>query len=716
MNEHVKILIVDDEFYIRKTLSDILSFYGYKAFCAENGREAIKFVTDNMPDMVILDLILDDMSGLDILKEIKNIEPSIETILLTGNASQKSAIDAINFGVYGYMQKPFDADNLILMIKRAVEKQKIMRDLKYRLKLEEIITGISTAFINVSSHMIDREIKEALKTAGEFTGVERCHLYLYDNLTVTGGYEWDRTGMEHRIEELKGTDLSHYTWTVEKFKKGEYTIINNINDIPQEAYNEKEALLKRGIKSILSIPLLSHKNLMGSLGFTSFKEKNWKDEDINLLKMLGGIFIQLMERSKSEEALKESEKRYKTLFNSVNDPIFIRDFNGTFLEVNDIACQRLGYNREEFLTMAPKVIDPNYYLIASEIMEELKKKKQTSFESSHITGDGQVIPVEINSTVIDYKGKEVILSSVRDITRRKKAEENLIREKENLEQTGKELEIAYNELKSAQSRILQSEKMASIGQLAAGIAHEINNPIGFIGGNLRSLEKYINKFLEFMEAQSDVIKEFKTTPSIEELSGKRKKLKIDYITEDIKELIKESLDGTERVTKIVQDLKSFSRLDEGAALRHADINESIDRTLNIVWNEIKYKAKVIKEYGNIPKISCYPQQLTQVFMNLLVNASQAIEKEGEIFIKTWYENNSVCISIGDTGCGIKEEYLNKIFEPFFTTKEVGAGTGLGLSIIYDIIKKHKGDITVESTEGKGTVFTVKIPVEVSREK
>ncbi|MEQ8172898.1 MAG: ATP-binding protein, partial [Candidatus Eremiobacterota bacterium] len=320
------------------------------------------------------------------------------------------------------------------------------------------------------------------------------------------------------------------------------------------------------------------------------------------------------------------------------------------------------------------------------------------------------IPTEVNCRLIDYKDREAILSSARDITKRKETEHLLIAEKERSEKARKELEIAYNELKSAQSRILQSEKMASIGQLAAGIAHEINNPIGFIGGNLRSLEKYINKFLEFMEAQSDVIKEFKITSSIEELSGKRKKLKIDYITEDIKELIKESLDGTERVTKIVQDLKSFSRLDEGAALRHADINESIDRTLNIVWNEIKYKAKVIKEYGNIPDIACYPQQLTQVFMNLLVNASQAIEKDGEIFIKTWYDSDSVCTSIRDTGYGIKEENLNKIFEPFFTTKEVGQGTGLGLSIIYDIIKKHNGDITVESTEGKGTVFIVKIPV------
>ena len=514
MNSSVKILIVDDEASIRKTLSDILTYYGYSIMTVDCGKRAISLIREETPDLVLLDIILEDMSGLDVLREIKKGEQYIEFVILTGNVTQQSVVEAINLGAYGYIQKPYDIEQLLILVKRAIEKQ-----------------------------------------------------------------------------------------------------------------NTRKELL-------------------------------------------------------------DSEKRYRTLFDSVNDAIFIYDLKGIFLEVNHIACERLGYKREELLQMTHSDINTEENALKlEEIISVLYEKGQCYFETIHVKRDGTVIPTEINCRLIDYKDRKAVLSSARDITKRKETEHLLIEEKERSEKSRKELENAYNELKSVQSRIFQAEKMASIGQLAAGIAHEINNPIGFIGGNLRSLEKYINKFIEFMEGQSEVIKEFNITPSIEELSEKKKKLKIDYITGDIKELIKESLDGTERVAKIVQDLKSFSRIDEGADLRYADINESIERTLNIIWNEIKYKAKVIKEYGDIPRITCYPQQLTQVFMNLLVNASQSIEKEGEIFIKTWHDGNSVCISIGDTGCGIKEENLNKIFEPFFTTKEVGKGTGLGLSIIYDIIKK-----------------------------
>ncbi len=162
------------------------------------------------------------------------------------------------------------------------------------------------------------------------------------------------------------------------------------------------------------------------------------------------------------------------------------------------------------------------------------------------------------------------------------------------------------------------------------------------------------------------------------------------------------------MSTIVRGLKSFSRIDE-ARLQAADINECLEATLNIVWNELKYKAAVTKEYGDIPRTLCNPQQLNQVFMNLLVNAAQAIAKQGEIRIRTSHENNWILVSIADTGCGIAAENLTRIFEPFFTTKEVGKGTGLGLSISYDIIKKHGGDIAVASEPGRGTTFTVKIP-------
>lgn len=278
-----------------------------------------------------------------------------------------------------------------------------------------------------------------------------------------------------------------------------------------------------------------------------------------------------------------------------------------------------------------------------------------------------------------------------------------------LTETNKELAHAYEELKATQSRILQQEKMASIGQLAAGVAHEINSPVGFVTSNLGTLRKYMGRIAEFLAVQTEIVLGCASSEAAGGLMEKRKRLKIDFIMSDAEKLISESLDGAERVKTIVQNLKSFSRVDQ-AEVKAADINECIEISLNIVWNELKYKAHVKKEYGALPITKCIPQQLNQVFMNLLLNAGQALEKEGEITIQTWATDGSIFVSISDTGCGIPEENLNRIFEPLFTTKPVGKGTGLGLSITYDIIKKHKGDIFVSSRPGKGTTFTIRLPV------
>ncbi|ABB33686.1 sensor histidine kinase, Cache_1, HAMP, PAS and PAS domain-containing [Geobacter metallireducens GS-15] len=269
-----------------------------------------------------------------------------------------------------------------------------------------------------------------------------------------------------------------------------------------------------------------------------------------------------------------------------------------------------------------------------------------------------------------------------------------------------ELEQANTELKETQSQMLQREKMASIGQLAAGVAHEINNPMGFITSNLGTLRKYGDKLLEFMafiaekaESHLDLRKE---------IEAERRRLKIDYVADDLENLITESLEGAERVRKIVADLKSFSRVDE-AEYKVVDLTECLDSTINIVWNELKYKATLKKEYGELPPLRCYPQQLNQVFMNLLVNAAHAIETQGEITVRTRSKEGWVSIAIEDNGCGIPDDVMARIFEPFFTTKEVGRGTGLGLSISYDIVKKHGGEITVTSEQGKGTTFVVRLP-------
>ena len=280
-----------------------------------------------------------------------------------------------------------------------------------------------------------------------------------------------------------------------------------------------------------------------------------------------------------------------------------------------------------------------------------------------------------------------------------------------LEGKSKALQTAYSELKQAQSHLLQQEKMASIGQLAAGMAHEINNPVGFISSNLGSLNKYSARLAEYIELEAELVSQSGREELLDRQSEGKKKYKVDFILSDINDLIRESLDGCDRVKKIVQDLKSFSRVDQ-AVRQTVDIHECLDSTINIVWNELKYKAKIVKEYQATTPITCFPQQLNQVFMNLLVNAAHAIDKEGVITIKTCQDDTFLSVAITDTGCGIKPENVGRIFEPFFTTKEVGKGTGLGLSIVYDIVtKNHHGDILVESKLGEGTTFTVKIPFE-----
>jgi two-component system NtrC family sensor kinase len=279
-----------------------------------------------------------------------------------------------------------------------------------------------------------------------------------------------------------------------------------------------------------------------------------------------------------------------------------------------------------------------------------------------------------------------------------------------LEVKGSQLEEAYAELKATQIRILQQEKMATIGQLAAGVAHEINNPIGFITSNLRTLEKYLGKLGEFIKVQADALRASGDQAALEAVARARKEHKLDYIAEDIGDLVEESLEGAERVRKIVQDLKTFSRVNE-AEWQFVNLVEGLESTITIVWNEIKYKATLVRDFAELPPVRCYSHQLNQVFMNLLVNAAQAIDKEGRITVKAWQEGEAVAFSVADTGCGIPPENLNQIFMPFFTTKEAGKGTGLGLSVSYEIVQKHQGEILVDSELGKGTTFTVRIPID-----
>jgi signal transduction histidine kinase/CheY-like chemotaxis protein len=281
------------------------------------------------------------------------------------------------------------------------------------------------------------------------------------------------------------------------------------------------------------------------------------------------------------------------------------------------------------------------------------------------------------------------------------------RNEKELKANYQKLEALYKEMQSTQAQLLQHAKLVSIGQLAAGVAHEINNPIAFVTSNIEVLREYINTFKDLFAHLNTVFSKDSTYQKSWEHITEEKNL--SFIINDSEEIIRESMEGLERVKDIVSDLKSFSHTDE-ADIQEADINHCLDVTLKMIWNELKYKCTVIKDYGTLPLLRCYGRQLNQVFMNLLVNASQAIPHQGEIKITTRCLDDAIHITIQDSGEGISAEHMEKLFDPFFTTKPVGTGTGLGLSISYNIIKKHSGTITVQSTPGKGTTFTLIVPL------
>lgn len=274
-----------------------------------------------------------------------------------------------------------------------------------------------------------------------------------------------------------------------------------------------------------------------------------------------------------------------------------------------------------------------------------------------------------------------------------------------------ELRQVNQKLEEAHSQLLQSEKMASIGQLAAGVAHEINNPIGYVYSNLGALERYLGEVFVVLDAYEKAEGAIPgNAPVLADLHALKSKVDLPFLKADLQSLMNESKEGITRVKRIVQDLKDFSHADVGDEWQWADLQKGLDSTLNIVWNEIKYKAEVVKEYGELPDIECLPSQMNQVFMNLLINAAHAIEERGMITLRTGSEAEQVWVEVADTGKGIAPENLKRIFDPFFTTKPMGKGTGLGLSLAYGIVEKHHGRIEVQSEVGKGTAFRICLPV------
>lgn len=370
-----------------------------------------------------------------------------------------------------------------------------------------------------------------------------------------------------------------------------------------------------------------------------------------------------------------------------------------------------------YLELSKLVPAEEHAMLRTALVNAVKGKDDSQYKVTHrvrkLDGSYMWVQSEGRVTERDKNGWALRMTGInRDITELKLAEDKIKAQFEELSKANAQLLEAHHKLEQAQNQLVQSEKMASIGQLAAGVAHEINNPIGYVNSNFGTLKKYLSDIFTMLDKYESVLALAQCAEmELDDLRELKRRIRLEYLRKDTKALLEESQEGLDRVKKIVLDLKDFAYTGAEDQWVRADVQQVMESTLNIVWNELKYKCEVRREYASLPRVYCLPSRLNQVFMNLLVNAAQAIEGRGVITIRSGQEGDQVWFEVEDTGKGIEPEIMSRIFDPFFTTKPVGKGTGLGLSVSFSIVEKHHGKIEVESEVGKGTTFRVWLPIE-----
>lgn len=571
------------------------------------------------------------------------------------------------------------------------ERKKTEEVIAARLKYEEGLAHCSQALLS------DIESKDALTDALNhlLEASDTSRVYIFENfedpedgLCLRLTHEVCTPGVSSNLDDPL---LQHgpYKQGFERWRKAlsqGKSIQGFIESFPQ---SERVILEPQGILSILVLPLRVEGKWYGFIGFDDVKiRREWNEEDIQLLQTAAEIVSIYIERKRFEEALRVSEERFRSLVENANDLIYSLTPRGEISYISPKFTDILGYDISDYLgkSFFP-LMHPDDLKESIELFQRRLKsgQRESGFEFRMKHKDGSFRWFISNfSAILDEKGKVMeTIGVAHDITERKKILDDLA--------------LANKTLRETQSQLVQSEKMAALGSLVAGIAHEINTPIGAVSSMHDTLFRTLERLKSIIES--------KFHKKYEQLPGLKSTFKI---IDDSNKVVRS---GTERVINIVRRLKSFARLDE-AELKTVDIHEGLEDTLILIHHELKHNITVVKNFGDVPPLSCFPGQLNQVFLNLLINSKQAIKGKGTISITTFAKNNKAHIVIKDDGVGIPKEKLRKIFDPGFTTKGRGVGAGLGLSICYQIIQDHRGEIKVESVLGKGATFTIVLPMDL----
>lgn len=810
------LLFVDDSLDLKTLMVKILNNFGFQTTFCTNAEDVLEQIKIQNFDIVLTDIKMPGMNGIELITEIKRIFPDQLIIASTAYGDEKTYIKLLNLQISAFLPKPSDLTTIENVLFSVLNNLFIMKEHQNQEENLKELVNERTKKIKVN-HLRLKNMEEVLLNSEILTVVFRVKpsyklllktknqdwfTYSFDDffrdgfinseICLNDNFEYQKEEFEEfllkdskeitfkiKILENKNREiiwlklLYHKSFELNGEIEKVQVVFSNITE--EEEKNEKIRNLSKIIeqtstaisiinedgfiyyynksffndfKNISSVD--SHNELFEMIEFSNDEDRitilnnlfsdNTYDCEIPVIKNEVEKWYKLTilplknEQNYSEKKyaifldditshklnqlkLIKNEEKYRRIFSNIHDVYLEFDTNGKVIEVSPSVKNVLGFNKNEiigrmFSMMFSTLKDYD------KMMSILRSEKKINQFETTIKAKNRTISAAISTKLTTYPDatEGVYTVTLRDVSEKKMYEHNLL-------DMNKDLLKKNKEMKKMQTQLVQQEKMASIGQLAAGIAHEINNPTGYIMSNFRTFKDYIKDITDYLETEKELIaeleeKEISDLEKLGELKELAEEIDIEFILEDLPGMISESISGTNKIKDIVQNLKNFARQDLVDEVKEANVNDILEEGLKLVWNELKYSCKVEKNLGDIPDVKCYPNQLNQVFTNMFVNASHAIkdrysEEMGTIKIETFNQTDSVVVMITDNGKGITKENLKNIYDPFFTTKEVGKGTGLGLNISYDIIvNKHKGKITCESVENDHTTFIMEIPKEM----